>query len=293
MRKLYQILNAGMLSLVLASGTAHAFDHKNNGSQILVTENSPDIFISENDTFNLENIINRAVQELVNPTNVQKTTEYLSELTRYQDYFTRAGVKTGIDELLLKALVWHESLVDLKAVSPKGAKGLCQFMGATAKEKGIKINQFKDYRSHPVCIEKAADYIKELYGRLGEDILLALMSYNAGPNRIETAIKEYEIRDVKSLKGIPDETKTFIVGVLSRNRLLRNERKFGIYPDKKPLFSLEENKSIPYKINPGDTIYGILRLFGSDINEIMKINPALRDPRMINTGDTILVPINY
>ena len=281
-----------MLSLALATGTAYAFDHKNGKNQIIITENSPDIFIPRNEISHLEHRINRAVQELVNPTNIQKSTEHTSEITRYQDHFTRASI-IGIDETIMKALVWHESLVDPKAVSPKGATGLCQFIRTTAKEKGIRVDSFKDYRYHPNCIEKAAEYLNELYDLWNEDVLLALMSYNAGPKKIEDAVNFHGIKNVKDLNGVPDETRNFMIGVLSKHFVLREKRQLGIYPEKKELFTIEESKALIHEVRPGHTIYEIAKTFGVTPEEILRINLPITERSKIKVGDKVLVPVGY
>ena len=292
MKKIYKALGAGILSIALATGTSHSYD-PNKQREIIVTENSPEIFVSKKDVANLEDKINGTVQELINPANIEKTTEYLSELTRYHDFFTRAHIETGIDMHLLEALVWHESLVDPKAVSPKGAKGLCQFTRPTARYKEIRVDRFKDYRSHPICIEKAAEYLGELYKKLGEDMLLALMSYNAGIGKINDSIKKYGKKSVRDMENIPEETKRFMIGILAKYYIIRNMNHFGVYPEKKKLFSLEEKEALRYVISRGDTVYDISKMFGLEIEEIKKRNPALKDVDMIKPGDELLVPVNY
>ena len=56
----------------------------------------------------------------------------------------------------------------LNAVSPAGAKGVWQFMPATAKEKGMEVNEMVDERYHlEKSTEAACKYLLEAKARFG------------------------------------------------------------------------------------------------------------------------------
>lgn len=115
---------------------------------------------------------------------------------------------------LLLAQIYQESRFNPNAVSPVGAKGLCQVMPRTLKDwervKGHKINPF-----HPnACLEFAAYYMARLYklwwsGRpMTDRYMLALASYNAGAGNIIKAQKRCNganrYRDI--IRCLPDVT---------------------------------------------------------------------------------------
>lgn len=96
----------------------------------------------------------------------------------------------------LKAQCYQESLLKPNAVSPVGAKGLCQFMDFTAKDEMKKLGvEGGDVFNPALNIQMAASYMKQLrniykaprpeYDRHS----LAMASYNAGAGNIIKAQK--------------------------------------------------------------------------------------------------------
>lgn len=106
----------------------------------------------------------------------------------------------GLDPLLLKALVAHESNFQPFSLSSAGAMGLTQLMPGTAQDLGV---------SSPYDIEQnvagGARYLRQQLNAFGGDLSLALAAYNAGPNAVRTH------------GGVPpyQETQSFISKVLT------------------------------------------------------------------------------
>ena len=92
-----------------------------------------------------------------------------------------AASKHGIDPSILAGLIETESSWNPNAVSRSGARGLGQFMPATASEQGVNVND-------PISsINGAAQYLKYLQDYFNGDMRLAIIAYNGGMGNV----KEY------------------------------------------------------------------------------------------------------
>ena len=113
-----------------------------------------------------------------------------------------------------------ESNFSLHAKSHKKAVGIWQFMPATAKKYGLRIDEYVDERKDPVKSTKAAiKYLKYLHKRFGRWYLAAL-AYNSGEGRVIKAIKKAKSKDLKVLidpkkKYLPKESRRYIRKIIA------------------------------------------------------------------------------
>ncbi len=115
------------------------------------------------------------------------------------------ALQTGVDPLLVCAVIQAESAWNPKAQSPKGAQGLMQLMPITAREMGVS-----DPLDPSENIKGGTEYLKGLLDLYGvenpaspgdeSNLQLALGAYNAGPARIA------------QYNGLPpfEETRTYV-----------------------------------------------------------------------------------
>ena len=82
-------------------------------------------------------------------------------------------------------VIWQESRFDARAVSPKGAAGIAQFMPATASWHGL-ADPFEPVEA----LRHSAAYLRELLDRFG-NLGLAAAAYNAGPGRVSAWLTNY------------------------------------------------------------------------------------------------------
>jgi membrane-bound lytic murein transglycosylase D len=116
------------------------------------------------------------------------------------------------------AWVWIaevESSMDPKARSPAGARGLFQFMPATAKRFGLSVS-WPDERINPEkSAHAAADYLRYLHEQFGS-WPLAIAAYNAGEGRVGRAIKSTGGSSFPALsRHLPAETRLYVPKVLA------------------------------------------------------------------------------
>jgi len=101
----------------------------------------------------------------------------------YESCFRMAAADHGLPMALLAAVARGESNFDPNAVSSANARGLMQIQWpGTGRHLGFhRVSEL-----HDPCrnVDAGARYLKELLGRYGGDLHLALAAYNYGPARI-------------------------------------------------------------------------------------------------------------
>lgn len=100
---------------------------------------------------------------------------------------------------LLTHLIWTESRFQAGAVSPKGARGVAQFMPGTAAERGLS-NPFDPEEAIPQAARLLAD-LDQRFGNTG----LAIAAYNAGAKRVSDWLDRTE--------PLPRQTRNFVLTV--------------------------------------------------------------------------------
>lgn len=98
---------------------------------------------------------------------------YDNLIVKYSEYY-------GIEPAFLKAMIHVESSFNPKAVSRKGAIGLCQLMPPTARELGV--NPWNVDQN----VKGGAKYIRFLLDTYNQDTKLALYAYNCGMTRVDS-----------------------------------------------------------------------------------------------------------
>jgi soluble lytic murein transglycosylase len=110
---------------------------------------------------------------------------------------------------LVHAIVKQESGFAPLAVSQVGALGFMQLMPATAKlvakDMGLRYDQQKLATNIPYNVKLGTYYIRKLIDRFDGSEMLAIASYNAGPNATQRWINEYyDPRKEKDLDKVVD-----------------------------------------------------------------------------------------
>jgi transglycosylase-like protein with SLT domain len=102
---------------------------------------------------------------------------------------------TGVDPLLVIALIDVESSFDPDAVSEAGAIGLMQLRQATLRSEAERSGLPSVDPFDPVTnVRAGVRYLRRLIDAFG-DVDLALMAYNAGPSRIVSHLRRGAIPD--------------------------------------------------------------------------------------------------
>ncbi len=149
--------------------------------------------------------------------------------SQLRDAICIEAARYKIDPDLVFALVWQESRWNLRAVSPKNARGPLQLMPGTAARFGVR-----DPHDPKQAARGGVAYLVWLLDRFGGNVSLALASYNAGEGVVDAYLngKPVVLRGGKVINargirtnGIPpyQETENYVRRVAERYRLIRAE----------------------------------------------------------------------
>ena len=126
--------------------------------------------------------------------------------------------------------VMIESGFDSKAVSRAGAKGLWQFMAATARLYGLRVDHWVDERFDPEkSTVAAAAYLRDLHARYGS-WELAHAAYNAGAAVVDRAMRATGSTDFWALartRFLRRETKDFVPAIQAATVIGRDPGQYG------------------------------------------------------------------
>ncbi|HEQ99573.1 MAG TPA: FHA domain-containing protein [candidate division Zixibacteria bacterium] len=186
---------------------------------------------------------------------VENTVKYVDKFTGnlrgwFERSLERSEMHMGMVRRMLRGaglpeefayLAFVESGYDSTATSPAGARGLWQFMPATARDFGLTVNNDMDERVNAKkSTEAACKYIKQLYN-LYNSYMLAMASYNTGLGRIRNALMRMDVIEqnrfwylVKN-DMLHNETVEYVPKIMAAMIIATDPVKFGFSeaPEKK------------------------------------------------------------
>ena len=190
--------------------------------------------------------------------------------------------------LELKYLPIIESALNPTAVSRVGAAGLWQFMPATGKQYGLKLNSLVDERRDPVkSSQAAARYLRDLYKIFG-DWNLVIAAYNCGPENINKAIRR--ANNVTSLKGadgeplpvvkdywhiypyLPRETRGYVPAFIAANYIMTYYSLHNICPMTTRLPAKSDTVMVSRNVH----LEQVAEVVGLNIDLLRSLNPMYR-----------------
>jgi membrane-bound lytic murein transglycosylase D len=288
----------GILAAVILTSAAFFYGISTENKNKITKEGTSQFFptsidfAGESTPLQMSDVRERLDRELLINANLDATTLLIiKRANRVFPIIEPILAKYGVPDDFKYLAVIESGLVN--AVSPAGARGVWQFMPATAKEKGMEVNEMVDERYHlEKSTEAACKYLLEAKAKFG-NWTLAAASYNGGMTGVT---KQIEMQQVESYYDLllNDETSRYVFRILALKEIMKNPVKFG--------FNVEVNEmyvNLPSKLITVDTSIPDLASFAKSqgINyKILKIhNPWLRDKKLINQGRKsyeIVIPLS-
>lgn len=189
------------------------------------------------------------------------------------------------EEFIKEELSRHELPTDLfqlamiesgfipTARSRAGAVGLWQFMPATGRAMGLRIDNDVDERMDPIRSTRAAvRHLRDLKRSMGS-WELAAAAYNAGPGRINRGLQAFEASDFWELAergDLADETKHYVPRLYAMTVISRTRHRYGFAseaPDRLAFDSIHVELATPLPV--------LASLADLDPEVLTRLNPHL------------------
>jgi len=204
----------------------------------------------------------------------ETTRAYLATIAPYLHMLKKEARDSGLPEEI-SYLVMLESGADPEARSPANALGMWQFMPATARSYGLRVDKWVDERLDPQKSTRAAMlYLKDLYGVFG-CWRLAISAYNSGENKLSKVLRQEdaeEYHEISSSPRLKRETKEFFPKFLALATIAKNPPKYGFAPFAE--YGADQ-KCEQISIRGAYTLENLARAAGVRHEELVQLNPAV------------------
>lgn len=148
---------------------------------------------------------------------------------RYIPFMKRILREHGLPEDLVY-LAMIESGFSPRAYSSARAVGYWQFMRATGRRYGLRVNFWVDERRDPEkATIAAARHLKDLFDQF-QDWKLAAAAYNAGAGRISRAMRRYRTEDFWELskhRHLAAETRNYVPKLIAAAMIAKDPARYG------------------------------------------------------------------
>lgn len=276
-KKTALVLFVALISMLLINASSSVSEFKNTEETIVKTLD----FCGEKVPMHIADVQERYDRELTINRNLHASTELvIKRANRMFPVMEPILKKYGVPDDF-KYLAVIESRLE-NAVSPAGARGVWQFMPATAKEYGLEVNEIIDERYHlEKATEAACKYLLDAKKRFGS-WTMAAASYNGGMAGMTRQMDRQKATDYYDLLFI-EETSRYVFRILALKEIMRNPEKYGYNIPQNELYKPIKTKKISVSTSVENLADWSIE---QGINyKVLKIhNPWLRDISLKNTS---------
>ena len=200
--------------------------------------------------------------------------------TRYEPMI-REKLRAGDlpEDMYYLALV--ESGYNPHAYSSAAAVGMWQFMTATGRGLGLRIDWWVDERRDPVrSTEAAVRFLRGLREQFGS-MYLAAAAYNGGPGRVARGLSRYA-DDLEGSSGddmffalaekkyLRNETRDYVPQLIAAALVAKEPSRYGIWIQREEPFAYDS-----VKLGPRVSLAAVASAAGVEVAEIQRLNPHI------------------
>ncbi len=174
-----------------------------------------------------------------------------------------------------------ESGYDPHAVSRAYAVGMWQFMTATARGFGLRVDWWLDERRDPMkATDAAARFLASLKDQFGS-FYLAAAAYNGGPGRVKRGLARHA-DDMEESSGedsffalaetgyLRTETLNYVPQLIAAAYIGKDPLRFGIALDSSPPYVYDS-----LRVPPSTALAAVARSAGTPLARIRELNPFI------------------
>ena len=266
------------------SACQSVFDNVKTSRDVALEAVNEEIFLDQSNLWSY--IANQQKLEINNNPRIQ---QQLGWFKKHPDYLTRISERAQpylylvVQEIEKEGLPIEIALLPIVesayypfSYSHGTAVGVWQFIPSTGRLYGLDQDWWHEDRRHILnSTRAAARYLKDLSKMFNGDWMLAVAAYNAGPGRIQNAVKINQKAgkqtDYWSL-DLPKETEKYIPKLLALSMITKEPEKFG-----QQLTPIDNSKFLEVvELNSQFDLALIAQWTGLSIDEIYTYNPGLR-----------------
>ena len=266
------------------SACQSVFDNVKTSRDVALEAVNEEIFLDQSNLWSY--IANQQKLEINNNPRIQ---QQLGWFKKHPDYLTRISERAQpylylvVQEIEKEGLPIEIALLPIVesayypfSYSHGTAVGVWQFIPSTGRLYGLDQDWWHEDRRHILnSTRAAARYLKDLSKMFNGDWMLAVAAYNAGPGRIQNAVKINQKAgkqtDYWSL-DLPKETEKYVPKLLALSMIAKEPEKFG-----QQLTPIDNSKFLEVvELNSQFDLALIAQWTGLSIDEIYTFNPGLR-----------------
>ncbi len=209
-----------------------------------------------------------------------RMSERISRGTKYEPMIRNKMRENGLPEdLFYLALI--ESGYDPHAYSSAAAVGMWQFMTATGKDVGLRIDWWIDERRDPArSTDAAISFLKSLQQQFGS-LYLAAAAYNGGPGRVARGLSQFAsaIGDVEGddrffalaeQDYLHSETKNYVPQLIAAALVAKEPIKYGLNVERQTPFAYDS-----VLVEAGSSLGALARASAVPLDSLIELNPAV------------------